>query len=122
MTGAGTARLPIPARRATRLERAVQHEQALILFAFGVVGLHLADDNFLQPQPGTSPGEHLVSGLLPLGLLAVGAIMYIRLRPGARATWALLVGFFGVLTGSEAAISAASWLRWAAWRCSSSGP
>ena len=62
-----------------------------------VVSLHVVDDNFLQPNPGTSAGDHLVSGLVPLGLLVLAGIVYPRLRAGARATIALLAGFFGIL-------------------------
>ena len=69
----------------------------------GVVGLHVVDDNFLQPQPGTSAGDHLVSGLVPLALVAGAALAYGRVRAGARAALALLLGYFGVLVGTEAA-------------------
>ena len=41
------------------------------------------DDNFLQPQPGTSAGDHLASGLVPLAILARAALVYPRLRPFA---------------------------------------
>ena len=68
----------------------------------GVVGLHVVDDNFLQPNPGTSAADHLVSGLVPLALLIVAGVLYARVRSGARATIALLAGFFGVLAGTEA--------------------
>ena len=67
-----------------------------------LVSLHVVDDNFLQPNPGTSAGDHLVSGLVPLALLVLAGIVYPRLRAGARATIALLAGFFGVLAGTEA--------------------
>ena len=70
--------------------------------AIGAVALHVADDNFLQPNPGTSAGDHLVSGLVPLGLLVAAGIFYGRLRAGARAVIALLAGVFGVLAGIEA--------------------
>ena len=39
---------------------------------------------------------------IPLSLFAVAAVAYPRLRAGARATIALLAGFFGVLAGTEA--------------------
>jgi uncharacterized protein len=68
----------------------------------GVVGLHVVDDNFLQPNPGTSAADHLVSGLVPLALLIAAGVLYARVRSGARATIALLAGFFGVLAGTEA--------------------
>jgi hypothetical protein len=74
----------------------------LVLLAFAAVGLHLADDNFLQPEPGTSAADHLVSGLLPLLLVAGAALAYGRVRAGARASLALVLGYFGVLVGTEA--------------------
>jgi hypothetical protein len=78
-------------------------ERALATGALAVVALHVADDTFIQPQPGTSPGDHLVSGLVPLALLSATAVAYTRLRPGVRAALVLLAGFFGVLAGTEAA-------------------
>jgi dienelactone hydrolase len=80
----------------------VAKERALATGALALVALHVIDDNFLQPEAGMSPGDHLVSGLVPLALLSGAALVYTRLRPGARAMWALLAGFFGVLTGTEA--------------------
>ena len=38
-------------------------ERGLSSGALTVVGLHVVDDNFLQPEPGTSAADHLVSGL-----------------------------------------------------------
>jgi dienelactone hydrolase len=61
------------------------------------------DDNFLQPEPGISPADHLVSGLVPLAVLVGAAAIYPRLRAGLRGALALLFGFFGMLGGLEAA-------------------
>jgi hypothetical protein len=41
---------------------AVGPETALVTLAIGAVGLHIVDDNFLQPAAGTSPADHLASG------------------------------------------------------------
>jgi uncharacterized protein len=71
--------------------------------SLGVVGLHIVDDNFLQPEPGISPFDHLVSGLVPLAFVVAACVAYGRLRGGFRAMIALLFGFFGVLGGTEAA-------------------
>jgi uncharacterized protein len=68
----------------------------------GVIALHVIDDSFLQPEPGTSAGDHFVSGLVPLVLLAAAAATYPRLRAGARAVLALVIGLFGIATGAEA--------------------
>src|SRR5918999_2669164 len=81
---------------------AVPKEQLLFLLGAVVLAVHVADDNFLQPEPATSPADHLVSGLVPLTLIAAAAATYRRVRPGVRATLALLIGFFGVLSGTEA--------------------
>jgi len=77
-------------------------EYAVFLSAIGVVALHIADDNFLQPQPGTSAGDHVVSGLVPLAVIGLAVWGYPRLRAGLRAVVALLFGIFGIVTGTEA--------------------
>ena len=70
--------------------------------AIGLIALHVVDDNFLQPQPGTSASDHLVSGLVPLAVLVLAAWAYPRLRAGFRAVIAMTLGLFGVVTGIEA--------------------
>jgi uncharacterized protein len=75
----------------------------LFLICVSVIALHVVDDSFLQPQPGTSAGDHLVSGLVPLGSLALAAAAYGRVRGGGRAAIALVAGVFGIATGIEAA-------------------
>jgi len=73
-------------------------------FAVGglvVVAAHILDDNFLQPQPGTSAQDHLISGLVPFTVLVVVAALYSRARPGLRASLAAALGLFGVVTGIE---------------------
>jgi uncharacterized protein len=92
-----------PRRAATtRVVAALRSEAGLARLALAVVSLHVLDDAFLQPNPGTSAGDHLAGGLIPVGLLVLAGIVYPRLRAGARATIALLAGFFGVLAGTEA--------------------
>lgn len=70
---------------------------------FAVIALHVVDDNFLQPQPGASAGDHLVSGLVPLVLLALAVTVYRRGQGARRAVVALVTGVFGVVAGGEAA-------------------
>ncbi len=94
----GTAGTSAPAVR----HAAGLRERALFLTAVAVMALHVADDSFLQPQPGTSAGDHLVSGLVPLAVLALAAVAYPRLRGGGRAAIALVLGFFGIVFGIEA--------------------
>ena len=85
-----------------RLLAAVRSESGLFLLAVGVVALHVLDDNFFQPNPGTRASDHLVSGLVPLVLLLAAASLYGRLGAGVRGTIALLLGYLGVLAGVEA--------------------
>jgi uncharacterized protein len=70
--------------------------------ATGVIALHVADDSFLQPQPGTSAADHLVSGLVPLAALALAIAVFSRLRAGAQGALALVAGAVGIGMGSEA--------------------
>ncbi len=85
--------LPKPAPPLTRRGGRTR-ETVLFLVAVALIALHVLDDNFVQPQPGTSPGDHLVSGLVPLALLGLAAWAYPRLRGGRRGALALA---FGVL-------------------------
>jgi hypothetical protein len=68
-----------------------------------VIALHVIDDSFVQPRPGTSAGDHLVSSLVPMGVLGLVGLAYPRLRGGGRAATALVVGFFGIAFGVEGA-------------------
>lgn len=71
----------------------------VFLGATAVVGLHVVDDNFLQPAAGTHALDHLASGLVPLALLALGGWFHLRVRAGARALIAIATGIFGVMIG-----------------------
>jgi hypothetical protein len=75
----------------------------VFLIGLALIALHVLDDNFLQPQPGTSPGDHVVSGLVPLAVLGLAAWAYPRLRGGRRGALALALGVFGIAAGLEAA-------------------
>jgi dienelactone hydrolase len=78
-------------------------ETGLARIGLGLVALHVADDNWLQPNPGTSAGNHVLAGLVPLAALVAGIVLYPRLRAGAGALMSLAGGFLGVLFGTEAA-------------------
>ena len=93
---------PVGERAHSEVWTRVAGERALATGALAIVALHVGDDNFLQPQAGVSPIDHLVSGLVPLALPAGAAATYRRAGPGLRGTVALLAGFFGVLVGTEA--------------------
>jgi pimeloyl-ACP methyl ester carboxylesterase len=79
--------------------RAGTWELRIFVAAVGAVALHVVDDNYLQPAPGTSAGEHLASGLVPLALLGLVVALYPRLRPGARAYVSMTLGVLAVMVG-----------------------
>src|SRR5512133_1609712 len=89
-------------RGLARALAAARSETMLARLGLGAIALHVLDDNFLQPQPGTSAGDHLVSGLVPFAVLLLVAAAYPRLRPGLRASLAAALGLFGVVSGVEA--------------------
>ena len=89
-----------PARASVaRIVGVVGRETALVRLAIGVVALHVLDDNYLQPRPGTSPGEHLASGLVPIAILALIAAAYPRLPAAGRAATAMTVGGLAIGIG-----------------------
>lgn len=83
----------------TGLSGALRNEVALVRLAIGAVALHVLDDSFLQPAPGTSAVDHLASGLVPLASLAVAAALYAHLRAGLRATLAMTLGAIAISFG-----------------------
>ena len=85
-----------------RADACGRRERAIVLLAIGLIAVHVMDDSFVQPQPGTSAADHLVGGLVPLAALALAAVAYPRLRAGWRAVLALVLGMFGLGTASEA--------------------
>jgi uncharacterized protein len=78
-------------------------ESTLFRIAILVIGLHVVDDNYLQPQPGTTATDHLVSGLVPLAVLGLAAWAYPRMRGLWRGATALALGVLGIAAGIEGA-------------------
>ena len=67
-----------------------------------MIAVHVIDDSFVQPNDGTSAGDHLVGGFVPLALLGLAAWLYGRSRAGIRAVIAILTGALGLAVSSEA--------------------
>jgi uncharacterized protein len=95
-TSTASRRVPGPARSAANLS------WALFCAAIGLIAVHVIDDSFVQPQPGTSAGDHVFGGLILLAILALAAWGYPRVRAGARAAIALSLVVPAVLSGAEA--------------------
>lgn len=77
----------------------LRSETGLVRLALSLVALHIVDDGFLQPEPGTSADDHLASGLIPVAVLAGVAAIYPRLRAGARAATAMTLGAISIAVG-----------------------
>ncbi len=102
MTHAAT-HIPLNESRVHRLARALPRTQTLFLLAVGAISLHVLDDNFFQPQPGTSATDHLVSGLVPFAVLVAAAAIARFARRGWLAALIAMLGLFGIAAGIEAA-------------------
>jgi uncharacterized protein len=100
VTTATAARVAGPRPRLADLATALGRESGLFVLGIVVIALHVLDDSFLQPSPGTSAGDHLVS--VPLVVLALAAWADPRLRGGRRGAMALLFGVLGIVAGAEA--------------------
>lgn len=81
---------------------ATTRTRQLFTAAVALIALHVIDDAFIQPQPGTGAGDHLVRGLVPLAVAALSLWAYRRVRPGARVALALAWSFAALLSGVEA--------------------
>ena len=68
-------------RVAAPAAHALRSEAGLARLALGIGALHVVDDNFLQPQPGTSAVDHLPGGLIQTAFFVLLAWAYPRLRP-----------------------------------------
>lgn len=84
---------------ASRVVAAVRSEVAMARLALGLVAVAIVDDNFVHPEPGTAAGDHLLSGLVPLAVLAAVALVVPRLRAGVRAATYLTLGAIVVAVG-----------------------
>jgi uncharacterized protein len=102
VTAIALPRVASQRHRLAGLATTLRRELGLFRLGVAVIALHVVDDAFVQPQPGTSAGDHLVSGLAPLVLLGLAAWGHSRLRGGRRGAMALVFGVFGIVAGIEA--------------------
>ena len=85
--------------RAARSVAFARTEYGIVVLALAGIALHIVDDNYLQPQPGTSVGDHLASGLVPVAILVGVAFAYPHLPPVLRAVTAMTFGALGLAIG-----------------------
>jgi hypothetical protein len=68
--------------------------------ALGAGVLWVLDDSFWHREPGTAVSDHLASGLVPVALAVLLAVVYPRMRPGLRGAAALTVGPLMIVAGA----------------------
>jgi dienelactone hydrolase len=79
-----------------------RREYEVFLAGIAAIGLYVLDDSFLQPEPGTSAGDHVASGTIPILVLFVAALVYPRVCAGARGVLAICLG--GTALGAGIAV------------------
>lgn len=102
MSVTATHRLVERKARLVQLASAARLETMLFAGGAAAIALHIVDDNYVQPQPGTSAGDHLASGLVPVAILLAAALIYPRLQPTPRAVTAMTFGALGLAVGFPA--------------------
>ena len=78
-------------------------ESTVALSAVALVGLHVADDSFIHPEPGTTALDHLTGGLIVLAAVGAAAAGYRRGRAGVRGAIALVLGLLALVMGAASA-------------------
>jgi hypothetical protein len=99
---------PVRTTALTRLAGALRRERTVFRTALAIVAAHVVDDTLVQPPAGTSATGHLVSAVVPVGLLALAAWGYPRLSGCARGALALALGLTAIAVGVEGAYYASA--------------
>jgi dienelactone hydrolase len=81
-------------------------ESVVFLTSVALLVLHVLDDGFFQPEPGTSAGDNVLYVAVFVGVLVAAAFVYPRVRPGARAAIAALLGVACLAYGTVAVAEA----------------
>jgi uncharacterized protein len=85
----------------------ISHREAFLFrAATGLILAHVLVDSFVAVEPGASWLEHVGPAAIALAVGVLAAWRYPRLRPGFRASLALLFGILALAAGSVAAVHA----------------
>src|SRR5215207_9933349 len=95
----GPARAADEPATSARRRSAGRRETLCFRAALAVIVVAVVDDAFVHPEPGTSAGDHLASGLVPAAIAVVAALAYPRLRPGLRGVAGLVCGVLALTAG-----------------------
>lgn len=83
----------------TRRRPPGRRERVVFTTAAALIALYVVDDGLIHREPGTSPGDHLISMLVPLALLGGSVAWQRHSRAGVRATLALVWGVLALTAG-----------------------
>lgn len=75
--------------------------RTVFLVAVGIIAVHIIDDSWVNPEPGTSAGDHVFSGGLTLVALGVATVLYLVSSDGVRAAIAVVLGVFALVVSAE---------------------
>jgi uncharacterized protein len=75
-------------------------ETRVLAAAAALTALHVLDDATLHREPGTTVSDYVIGAGALLAVLAVSAAVFSRLRAGAQALLALLLGAFATTLGA----------------------
>lgn len=76
----------------TRRRPPGRRERVVFTTAAALIALYVVDDGLIHREPGTSPGDHLISMLVSLTLLGGSVAWQRHARAGVRATLSLVWG------------------------------
>ena len=107
MAGRVSGQITAARRSGTAMHAPTSAERIMFAGVSALLAVHTVVDAFLAPQRGTSWSDHLAPGLVPLALLTAANLLLGRLRPGARAAIAAVVGVLA-LEGAGLAVADAS--------------
>jgi hypothetical protein len=86
--------MPDRVARSLRVGDVAAFRAGMVLIAAAII-----DDAFVNPEPGAEAGDHLASGLLPLGALVLAFALAPRLCTRVRGWLALALGSLAVVGG-----------------------
>lgn len=86
-------------RLASRARALLAYEVRFFELATAMFVIAVADDAFVHPEPGTSAGDHLASGVVPIAIALAAAVAYPHLRAGVRAGIAVIFGALALQAG-----------------------
>ena len=78
--GATLAWIATPGSEDAMGARLLRDDVRLFQIGAAVIAIAVLDHAFVHPEPGTSAGDHLASGLIPTAITVLAALSYPRLR------------------------------------------